>query len=727
MRRLTIAAAILTLSLGTAAAATVGYVTYGGLEDPAVNDEDGWVKAMRQAGLTVELLKTTDLPDAAKMAHYNALYVPDTIAFTQAGFSAMKRYVAAGGWLLLQGRYSATALDKSGKDIFEKGKFAWVIIYLEKGACRTGILPATGAGAGGGGLDIAKLRIAAGNALTDGTETGVVLDMPKRPNGKPYLSATLHHFPTTGARPLMSGVPQATEEHPDPEPVSLATCNEFGKGRCLWLTLPLPQMAADGVDFAEKIVQNTLAAIAANPLPAAADLSRIIPTMDEANSELKAMDAAFRGGKGYSDSPDSSSLGWGEASRLLSYIKAYTVFKDTYWLDKIIDHFDRMIANLSDPDGDGYTGWQTIEYSDALGWPAADPNNTGNAGIAPELVRARKTTDVTGHTYTIEFTTPGEFQIADDDAAKLLARRQPYKSGDPITFIPGVKVTISGTPARGDKFHVRTEQVIPLEWAVHDGTVTYPIALFVEAVSKDETLQEQYGEKADEYAELLTDNFLKKWEYVWVEPADGMGFLKWEPIVANPYLRDIPPAEIPTAVKPIPHNQYLALGRTYLVMADVADKPQADHYRDIAEKMARFFKSKLRPTGEAYTFAYWDPVEGVSDGADDFGHGGLSLSFVIAAANRGVVFDDEDMQRFSHTLLDQIWNGSLDAPKFARRVNGEGEGSASVSNYWVGLSRHDDEAWKLFWAIFRDKPGTHGFLNIWYARPEIAHHPPGTR
>ncbi len=717
---------VFVLCIGVAGAATVGYVTYGGAERPAINDDDAWVKAMREADISVELLKTTELLDAAIVARYNALYVPDTIAFTEAGFSALKRYVAAGGWLLLQGRYSATALDKSGKDIFEKGKYAWVIIYLDKGACRTGILPATGAGAGGAELDIAKLRIAAGSALTNGTQTGVVLDMPKRPNGKPYLSAPLHYFPAVGARPIVSGVPQTTAENQQPEPVALATHNEYGKGSCLWLTLPVPEMAADGVDFAKQIVENTLAAISANPLPAAEDLSRIIPTMEETNSDLKALDAAFRGGKGYSDSADSGDLGWGEASRLLTYIKAYTILKDTYWLDKIIDHFDRMIAGLSDPDGDGYRGWQTITYSDALGRPTADPANTGNARIEPELVRARKNTDVTGHTYTIEFTAPGEFQIADDDTAELLIRRQAYKSGEPITAIPGIKVTISGQPAQGDEFQVRTEQVLPLEWAVHDGTITYPIALFIETVKKDNALQEQYGEKADEYSKLLMDNFLKKWEYVWIEPAAGMGLLKWEPIVANPYLRDIPTDEIPTTTKPIPHNQYLALGRTYLVMADVVDKPEADHYRDIAEKMARFFKSKLRPTGKAYTFAYWDPVEGISDGADDIGHGGLSLSFAIEAANRGVVFDDDDMQRFSHTLLDQIWNGSLDDPKFAKRVNGEGEGGAG-SGHWVALSSHNDEVWRLFWAIFRQKPDTYSFLNLWHARPEIAEAPPATR
>jgi len=511
-------------------------------------------------------------------------------------------------------------------------------------------------------------------------------------------------------------------------PCITSTHNEYGSGKCLWLTLPLVEMAADGVDFAQTITQNIISAIAANPAPQAEDLAGTIPTVEEAMADLKAYDIAFRSGKGYSDSPDSGMLGWAEASRLLMYIKCYRVSEDTYWLDKIVEHFDRMIANLSDPDGDGYLGWQTITYSDALGWPKAGENNQGGAEIAPELVRVRKNTEVTGHTYTIEFVEADSFNVIDTDAAILVAREEKYKSGTAITAIPGIKVTITGTPAKGDKFEVRTEAVKPLEWAVHDGTVTYAIALFVETVKKNAALHEQYGEKADEYAKLLTENFLEKWDYVWVEPAEGMGFLKWEPLVANPYLRSIAPDEIPDTIRAIPHNQYLALGRTYLVMADVADKPQADHYRDIAEKMARYFKSKLRKTGDAYTFAYWDPVEELSDGADDFGHGGLSLSFAIEAADRGVVFTEEDMTRFAHTLLDQIWDGSVAEPKFAGRVNGEGKmNRAGMGGHWAGLCRYNDEVWRLFWTILRQKPGANGFLNLWHTRPEIAQNPPETQ
>ncbi len=728
MYRLTIAAVLVMLSVGMAAAATVGYVTYGGLENPAVNDEDGWVQAMREAGLTVELIKTTDLPDPATLAHYNALYIPGTIAFTEAGFAALQKYVQRGGYLLLEGYYSATSLDTSGENVFVKDKHAWKIIYLEKGACRTGILPATGAGARGSGVTIAKLRLADGFALTEGTETGTVLDMPRRPNGKPYLCATLHYFPAIGARPLISGVPEATEDNQQPEPVVLAVYNEYGSGKCLWVTLPLAEMAADGVEFARMITSNIISALVANPAPPAEELAGTIPTVEEAMADLKAYDVAFRGGKGYSDSPDSDMLGWAEASRLLMYMKCYRVSQDAYWLDKLVDHFDRMIANLSDPDGDGYLGWSTITYSDALGWPKADENNQGNGEIAPELVRARKNTEVTGHTYTIEFVEADKFDVIDTEAAMLVAREELYKSGAAITAIPGIKVTISGTPAKGDKFEVHTEAVIPLEWACHDGTITYPLALFVETVKKDEALHEQYGEKADEYAKLLTENFLKKWDYVWVEPAEGMGFLKWEPLVANPYLRSIAPAEIPNTVRPIPHNQYLALGRTYLVMADVVEEPLAGQLRDKAAKMARYFKSKLRKTGAAYTFAYWDPIEELSDSADDISHGGLSLSFAIEAANRGLVFTAEDMTRFAHTLLDQIWNGSVEEPQFARRVNGEGKmAAAGTGGYWAGLCRCDDEVWRLLWAIFRQKPDANGFLTLRYARPEVPEAPPTAR
>jgi hypothetical protein len=726
MSRLIAALVVSAVCMVPVSAAQVGYVTYGGLEDPAVNDDDAWVKAMRQAGLIVELVRTTDLSDAQLLSGYSGLYIPGTIAFTEAGFAALQRYVAAGGWLLLDGVYSAVALDTSGRDIYDKENFAWKIIYLEKGACRTGILPATGAGAGQGGVTISQFRITPGMDLAAGAETGTVLDMPLRPNGKPYLCGVLHYFSVTGARPLITGLPGAADGQQ--EPFTLAVQNEYGEGNCLWLTIPVAQMAADGVAFARTMVDNLTAIIAANTPPPAEKMSEVVPTIEQAMADLKAYDGAFRGGRGYSDSVDSSELGWAQASRMLMYVQAWRVSGDNHWADKLVEHFDRMVANLSDHDDDGYLGWQTITYTDALGWPTAAVGNRGDGRIEPELVRARRNTDVTGHTYVIEFAEAGKYRLTDRDTGAVVAVGEAYRSGAEISGVPGIKFIISGSPAAGDRFIVRTEAVKPLEWAVHDGTITYPVALFVEAVATDQALQDRYGEKADEYATLLRDHFLRKWERCWVEPEEGMGVPVWDRVVANPYLRDVHHSEIADLVRPIPHNQYLALGRTYLVMSQVPGEPRADHYRDVAEKMARFFRSKLRQTGNAYTFAYWDPIEGQSDSADDFSHGGLSVSFCIEAADRGVVFDAADMERLASTLLDQVWNGSVDAPKFAHRVSGEGDmRDAQIAGYWVHLSRYSDEVWRLFWSIFRQAPDAHGFVRLWDARPEVAEEGPTAR
>ncbi|NLJ36935.1 MAG: hypothetical protein GX358_11980 [candidate division WS1 bacterium] len=728
MSRLIIGLSLLALCVVPVMAAQVGYVTYGGLANPAVDDGDPWVQAMRQAGLDVQLVRTTDLSDADLLSRFSALYIPGTIAFTEAGFAAMQRYVAAGGWLLLDGAYSAVALDTGGRDVYDKDNFAWKIIYLEKGACRTGLLPATGAGAGKSGVTIAQLRVTPGMELAAGAQTGTVLEMPVRPGGLPYLCGVLHYFPVIGARPLIMGLPQAEDDQTEAESYPLAVHNQYGDGNCLWVTIPLAEMAVDGVDFARTIVDNVIVSMAANTPPPADRLSQVIPTIEQAMADLKAHDAAFRGGRGYSDSVDSDELGWGEASRLLMYMQAWRVSGDSYWTDRLVEHFDRMIAGLSDPDGDGYLGWQTITYTDALGWPSAAPGNRGDGRIEPELVRARANREVTGHSYLIEFTEAGKYSITDRDIGAVLAIDEAYRSGEQISSIPGIKFTISGTPAAGDRFELRTEAVHPLEWAVHDGTITYPIALFVDAVTRDHTLHDRYSQKAEEYAALLRDHFLKKWERCWVEPEEGMGLLVWDRVVANPYLRNVPISEIPGLVRPLPHNQYLALGRTYLVMSQVPDEPEADHYRDIAEKMARFFKSKLRQTGESYTFAYWDPIDGLSDSADDFSHGGLSLSFCIEAANLGVVFDAADMERFAHTLLDQVWNGSVDAPKFAYRVSGEGDmRDAQIALYWVDLARYSDEVWRLFWSVFRWSPDAPGFLRLWDARPEVAQGVPAVR
>ena len=65
---------------------------------------------------------------------------------------------------------------------------------------------------------------------------------------------------------------------------------------------------------------------------------------------------------------------------------------------------------------------------------------------------------------------------------------------------------------------------------------------------------------------------------------------------------------------------------------------------------------------------------------------------------------------------------------FSYWVNGDGElKPADASSHWVGLCGYNDEVWKLFWSIFRQKPDANDFLNLWYARPEVAQDAPVAR
>ena len=68
-------------------------------------------------------------------------------------------------------------------------------------------------------------------------------------------------------------------------------------------------------------------------------------------------DVSLNAGKGYSENPSSATLAWGESYYLNAYVKMYRTTRNTRWLNKLVDHFDRMVANMSDHDGDGVPGW----------------------------------------------------------------------------------------------------------------------------------------------------------------------------------------------------------------------------------------------------------------------------------------------------------------------------------------------------------------------------------
>ena len=118
--------------------------------------------------------------------------------------------------------------------------------------------------------------------------------------------------------------------------------------------------------------------------------------------------------------------------------------------------------------------------------------------------------------------------------------------------------------------------------------------------------------------------------------------------------------------------------------------------------MARNFKKHLRKTGNAYTWYYWDWLEAGDPGnsnVEDTSHGQIDIGFVVDACRRGVVFTPGDLKRFGRTLLDQMWNGSLEDPVIGGHVDRK-EGDAKPVRDWIDLCQWTPDVWDVMFASF---------------------------
>lgn len=419
----------------------------------------------------------------------------------------------------------------------------------------------------------------------------------------------------------------------------------------------------------------------------------LLSRSDELLARFRKWDAGINGGKGYSERTSSGGLAWGEADFLRNYMMCYAASGDTYWLSKVVDHFDRMVANLRDPDGDGFLAWSDIVYSVGIARVRPD-GDVGGVSISPEEQRVgyrRGGKLATGHTYSIEFPRPDELVVTDATTGTTVAKHK-YSSSLTLTDIPGFKFAVKGQARAGARFLVETVAPQPCEFQVHDGMVTYPIALFIETVWTTPALHDQFKVKADRYARLLHDHFLLKWERTWKD-VNGAGVYCF--------------SDNPTQRHPgysLPHNQYLALARTWLVMQSHPVRDRA-LYRKRAEAMARYFHNHLKPNDGAYVWNYWDPLPGENVGRhiEDFSHATIDISFAIEAYKRGIVFKRSDLLRFARTWTDVMYDGNQEKPRFGANVATRGSSKLAWWE-WMQLGQFDRRAYELALLIF-DKAG----------------------
>ncbi|MGH7997671.1 MAG: hypothetical protein ACREFX_15100 [Opitutaceae bacterium] len=438
-------------------------------------------------------------------------------------------------------------------------------------------------------------------------------------------------------------------------------------------------------------------------LSAAALAQAAPPRLDAAKlvARFRAWDAARNHGLGASGSADSGVLGWREAGILRGYADLWEATRDPYWLGKIDDQFGRIITRAA-PDGWGFLQWTTADFG--VGLFCAEPlHNMGSATISPEQHRefsAHRIRLITGASYIVEFTGPEAYRVEDLTRHEWLATGQVYLPGGRIASIPGCTVAISGQAHAGDEFLVRTTAPKQEPFVVHEGMLGYPVAVFIAAVKADPALQPRFGADADRFLAFINRNFVEKWEPYWIDLGRGAGAYRFPPIITDRY---------PNRV--LPHNQYLAMARVYVVLEHV---PGADPLMAVrARGMALNFRRNLHRSGTGWRWNYWDWIEGgrrdVGDTArgdfsqahrEDSGHGTIDVGFALEAWRHGVVFTRADIRRFAATYLDAMWNGSNENPRLGTDVVTRGDRFSALLGDWVDLCQVDPRIYFLALTAF---------------------------
>ena len=445
-----------------------------------------------------------------------------------------------------------------------------------------------------------------------------------------------------------------------------------------------------------------------------------------------------QGGPGQPDQPNdntnrdgrSGMLAWSQSYVLLGLVRMYEKYRDTYYLDRLIDNVDQVLS-VRDSER-GVTDYRGLSLP---AWRADHPYTTGYATLADsngrpllDLRNALTYADDTTVTVTAG-STPDKFTVDLVNAEVSRSVTHTDLSLDPASpdyavsriyaAAPGplqlTAADVRESPAAGDipvtgdvPMHSK-----PVIFAVHTGMITYPIASFVRIVAGSPLLRRRYRAKAAEYLTACRQAVaVHDWEYR--ETAPGVGRLIWPK--GQPLAYD-------GCEQPI--NQSVGLGQTLVELA-LATGDRG--YRRKVAAMARMFAGQLSvDDGDAYLWHYWpeggriydgfvktgDPATDVSiftpSGGparqfEDISHGAIDVEFAVRAFRARLGFTGQDMARIARTFTQNVVTTDADGlPAINTTVAGTAIGAASVAQQaprWMQAAAWDPKVHEHCLALY---------------------------
>ncbi|MFF0267960.1 hypothetical protein [Kribbella sp. NPDC004536] len=416
-----------------------------------------------------------------------------------------------------------------------------------------------------------------------------------------------------------------------------------------------------------------------------------------------------QGGPGQPDQPNdntnrdgrSGMLAWSQSYVLLGLVRMYETYRDTYYLDRLIDNVDQVLQvrdsarGVTDYRGLSLPAWRA-DHPYTTGYATlADGNGTPLLDLREALSYAEDTTiAVTAGTRPDTFTvklvnisvnrtvTHTDLSLDPESADYAVARIYAATPG-PLQL---TAVDRRAAPGAGDvpQFGSYQMHCRPVIFAVHTGMITYPIASFVRIVAGSPVLRKRYGRKAAEYLQACREAVaVHDWEY----DTDHLIWPKGQPL---PY---------DGCEQPI--NQSVGLGQTLVELALVTGDRS---YRDKVAAMGRMFSAQLTADADdAYQWHYWPvggriyegftktgdpatdlsiftPSGGPARQFEDISHGAIDVEFAVRAFRAKLAFTGRDMARIARTFTQNVAFTDADGlPGIHTTVAGGAVGAASVA------------------------------------------------
>jgi len=199
----------------------------------------------------------------------------------------------------------------------------------------------------------------------------------------------------------------------------------------------------------------------------------------------------------------------------------------------------------------------------------------------------------------------------------------------------------------------------PYCYVVHSGMIGYPVAELARLVAAA-GLEDEPDDDGVPFGDKLPD---------WIAAAEEVVAAhddQWDPAGFYRFRADATFLRFPD--RDVPFNQSNAMGRLLLALYDVTAEPA---YLAKATALAEALLDGITTAGGAHRWNYWGGPW--ASPGEDVSHAAINVDFAFLAAEAGVVFDAGDLDGFSETFLQVLYD---DDAHFEDYVGG---GSASSS------------------------------------------------